>query len=168
MAAPTPSDIASPGTTTERISARELVVTRLVRGPARLVYAAWTTPELFRQWWAPSSFGVSIVSYDAEIRTGGSYRLVMNHPSLPQPMAFFGKYIEVTPSRLVWTNEEGGEAGAVTTVTFEDRGETTLVVVHERYPSEQALDDAISSGSTSGWPEQFAQLDQLLGDQPQD
>jgi uncharacterized protein YndB with AHSA1/START domain len=150
-------------TTTERTSDRELVVTRRVDGPARLVFKAWTTPELFRQWWAPASFGVSIVSYEAEIRAGGFYRLVMNHPSLPQPMAFFGNYLEVTPqSRLVWTNDEGGEAGAVTTVTFEDHGETTLVVVHELYPSKQTLDDALASGSTTGWPEQFAQLEAML------
>ncbi len=150
-------------TTVERTSERELVVTRAVNGPARLVFEAWTQPELFQRWWAPKSFGVTLVSYEADVRTGGKYRLVMDHPSLEQPMAFFGRYIEVTPPlRLVWTNDEGGEAGPVTTVTFEEENGATQVVVHELYPSKEALDEAMASGSTSGWSEQFAQLDDLI------
>ena len=78
-------------------------------------------------------------------------------------MAFFGKYIEVVPNqRIVWTNEEGDDEGAVTTVTFEDKDGATLVVVHELYPSKEALDEALASGATSGWGEQFEQLDALL------
>ena len=79
-------------------------------------------------------------------------------------MAFFGRYTEVTPnSRIVWTNEEGGEDGAVTTVTFEEReGGKTLVVMSDLHPSKEALDEAIASGSTSGFGEQFQQLDELL------
>ena len=112
---------------------------------------AWTTLELFKQWWAPKSFCVSFVSAEAEFRSGGSYRFVMAHPASEQPMAFFGKYLEVVPNtRLVWTNEEGGEGGAITTVTFEERGETTLVVIHDLYSSKEALDEAVASGSTSG------------------
>ena len=150
-------------TTVERKSGRELVVTRTFNGPARIVFEAWTRPELFRRWWAPESFGVSIVSHEADVRTGGTYRLVMGHPSLAQPMAFFGRYIEVTPhSRLVWTNDEGGEDGAVTTVTFEEKDGKTLLVFHELYPSKEALDSAIASGSTGGFSETFEQLDELL------
>jgi uncharacterized protein YndB with AHSA1/START domain len=151
-------------TTAERTSDRELVVTRTVAGPARLVFEAWTRPELFQRWWAPASFGLTLISYEADVRTGGGYRLVMGHPSSEQPMAFFGRYIEVTPpTRIVWTNEEGDDAGPVTTVTFAEKGEVTLVVVHELYPSKEALDEAMASGSTSGWGEQFEQLDALLG-----
>src|SRR3954452_18065907 len=114
-------------TRVERKSERELVVTRTFNGPARIVFEAWTKPELFRRWWAPKSFGVSVISCEIDVRTGGTYRLVMGHPSSEQPMAFFGRYIEVTPnSRLVWTNDEGGEGGAVTTVTFEEKGDATL------------------------------------------
>ena len=149
--------------TVERRSDRELVVTRTVNGPARLVFEAWTKPELFQRWWVPKSFGVTLISYEADVRTGGTYRLLMGHPSSEQPMPFFGRYIEVTPpSRLVWTNEEGDEAGAVTTVTFEDRGSETLVIVQDLYPSKEALDEAIASGSTSGWGEQFEQLEEFL------
>lgn len=150
-------------TIAERKSGREFVVTRTFNGPAHLVFQAWTKPELLKRWWAPESCGISFDSCEADVRTGGTYRFVFSHPAAPQPMSFFGRYLEVIPhSRLVWTNEEGGEGGAVTTVTFEETGGQTLVVVHDLYPSKEALDDAIASGSTSGAPEQFEQLDQLL------
>lgn len=150
-------------TTVERKSERELVVTRTFNGPARIVFQAWTKPELFQRWWAPKSCGLTILSCEMDVRTGGTYRLVMRHPSSGQPMAFFGRYLDVVPhSRVVWTNDEGGEDSAITTVTFEERGTETLVVVHELYPSKEALDDAMASGSTSGWSEQFEQLDAFL------
>ena len=150
-------------TTVERKSERELVVTRAFSGPARLVFEAWTKPELLTRWWAPKSFGVSFVSCEADVRAGGAYRFVFAHPDSAQPMAFFGRYLEVTPhARLVWTNEEGGDGGAVTTVTFEERGAETLVVMHDLHPSKEALDDAMASGSTCGFDETFAQLDELL------
>jgi uncharacterized protein YndB with AHSA1/START domain len=150
-------------TTVERKSERELVVTRSFNGPAHIVFDAWTKPELLKRWWIPKSIGMSFVSCEADVRTGGTYRFVFSHPSSEQPMAFFGKYVEVTPgSRLVWTNEEGDDDGSVTTVTFEEKGGETLVVVHELYPSKKALDDAMASGSIAWSGEQFEQLDQLL------
>src|SRR3954462_393023 len=125
-------------TTVERTSERELVVTRTFNAPARILFEAWTKPELLKRWGAPKSFGISFVSCEADVRTGGTYRFVFSHPASEQPMAFFGRYIEVTPhSRLVWTNEEGGEDGSVTTVTFEERGGKTLVVLHDLYPSKE-------------------------------
>ncbi len=150
-------------TTVERKSERELVVRRTFNGSARIVFEAWTRPELLKRWWAPKSYGVSFISCEADVRVGGTYRFVFRHPASEQPMAFFGRYIEVTPhSRLVWTNDEGGEGGAVTTVSFEARGAGTLVVMHDLYPSKEALDAAISSGSTGGFSETFEQLDQVL------
>jgi uncharacterized protein YndB with AHSA1/START domain len=150
-------------TTVERKSDRELVVTRTFNGPAHLVFQAWTTPELFQRWWVPQSFGLTILSGEMDIRTGGTYRLLMKHPSSEQPMAFFGRYLEVTPpARIVWTNDEGGEAGAVTTVTFEECGAQTVVVLRDLYPSKDALDAAIASQATSGFGEQFEQLAALL------
>jgi len=150
-------------TTAERTSEREVVVTRTFNGPARLVFAAWTTPDLLKRWWAPKSLGISFISCEADVRTGGTYRFVFSHAASEQPMAFFGRYIEVIPnSRLVWTNDEGGEGGAVTTVTFEERGGETLVVVHDLYPSKDALDGAIASGSMGEFGESFEQLDELL------
>ena len=150
-------------TTAERKSDRELVVTRSFNGPARLVFEAWSKPELFQRWWVPKSCGLTMLSCEMDVRTGGTYRIMMSHPSMPQPMAFFGRYLDVIPNtRIVWTNDEGGEGGAVTTVTFEERGGKTLVVWHDLYPSKEALDEAIASGSTSGFSEQFDQLAALL------
>jgi uncharacterized protein YndB with AHSA1/START domain len=150
-------------TTVERKSEREMVVTRTFKGPARIVFEAWTKPELLKRWWAPKSYGVSFLSCEADARTGGTYRFVFGHAASEQPMEFFGRFIEVTPhSRVVWTNDEGGEGGTVTTVTFEERGGETLVAIHDLYPSKEALDGAIASGSTGGQGESFAQLDELL------
>src|SRR5262249_54730014 len=129
-------------TTVERTSERELVVRRTVNGPARLVFEAWTKLELFQQWWVPKSMGMFLRSCEMDVRVGGRYRLVFGHDAA-NPTEFFGRYIEVTPpSRLVWTNDEGGDGGPITTVTFEDKGGKTLLVLHELYPSKEALDAA--------------------------
>jgi uncharacterized protein YndB with AHSA1/START domain len=129
----------------------------------RQLRSARFTPELLKQWWAPKSFGMTFISCEADVRTGGTYRFVFGHPASEQPMAFFGRYIDVTPhARLVWTNDEGCEGGAVTTVTFEERGGETLVVFRDLYPSKDALDGAIASGATGGFGESFAQPDSLL------
>ena len=142
----------------ERKSERELVVTRTFNGPARLVFEAWTRPELFQRWWVPQSMGMSLRSCEMDVRVGGKYRLEFE----PDAMAFFGTYLEVTPhSRLVWTNEEGGEGGPVTTVTFEDKGGKTLLVLHELYSSKEAL-DAAGTGAADAMDETFEQLDELL------
>ena len=148
-------------TTVERKSDREMVVTRTFDAPARIVYEAWSRPELFRQWWVPKSNCATLLSCEMDVRVGGGYRLEFAHPEAPQPFAFFGKYIEVVSnSRIVWTNEES-DAGAVTTVTFQEKGGKTLLVLHELYPSKEALDGALE-GMESGMPEQFEQLDELL------
>ncbi|MCC6319769.1 MAG: SRPBCC domain-containing protein [Gemmatimonadaceae bacterium] len=146
-------------TTVERTSERELVVTRTFNAPARIVYEAWTRAELFKQWWAPKSMGMSLRSCTLDVRVGGTYRLEF----APDGMAFFGTYLEVIPhARLVWTNEEGGEGGPVTTVTFEEQGGRTLLVMHELHASKEAL-DAAGSGAAEVTVETFAQLDALLG-----
>jgi uncharacterized protein YndB with AHSA1/START domain len=148
-------------TTVERKSERELVVTRTVNGPARIVFEAWTKPELFKRWWVPKSMGMSLLSCEMDVRVGGRYRLVFGLGA-SEPMAFFGTYLEVTPhSRLVWTNDEAGDAGQVTTVTFEEKAGKTWVVLHELYPSKEAL-DAAGTGAADAMPEQFEQLDELL------
>jgi uncharacterized protein YndB with AHSA1/START domain len=147
-------------TKVERKSERELVVTRTFNGPARIVFEAWTKPELIERWWVPKSMGMSLLSCEMDVRVGGKYRLVFSHDA-SEPMAFFGRYIEVTPySRLVWTNEES-EDGAVTTVTFEEQDGKTLLVMHELYPSKEAL-DAAGTGAADATVETFAQLDELL------
>jgi uncharacterized protein YndB with AHSA1/START domain len=150
-------------TTVDRKSGCELVVTRTLNAPPRIVFEAWTKPELLERWWAPKSFPISLLSCETDVRVGGRYRLVFGYEG--STMEFFGRYLEVTPpSRLVWTNDEGDEDGTVTTVTFEETDGKTLLVVHDLYPSKEALDGAIASGSTSGMPEALEQLDELLVD----
>jgi uncharacterized protein YndB with AHSA1/START domain len=146
----------------ERKSDRELVVSRTINAPAHVVFEAWTRAELFERWWVPRSFPISLLSCELDVRVGGKYRLVFGHEG--SAMEFFGTYLEVIPgSRLAWTNDEE-DAGPVTTVTFEETRGKTLVVVHDRYPSKEALDDAIASGSTgiTSMPESLGQLDELL------
>jgi len=146
-------------TTVERKSECELVVTRTVNGPARLVFEAWTKPELFRQWWVPKSLGMTLLSCDMDVRVGGTYHLVFAHEG--SQAAFFGTYEEVTPhKRLVWTNQESDE-GSVTTVTFAEQGGKTLLTLHELYPSKEAL-DAAGTGAADAMGESFEQLDELL------
>jgi uncharacterized protein YndB with AHSA1/START domain len=148
-------------TTVERKSERELVVTRIFDAPPRVVFEAWTRPELFARWWVPKSYGLSLLSCELDVRVGGTYRLVFAHAS--GPMAFFGRYLDVTAhSRLVWTNDEGGDGGAVTTVTFEQKDGKTLLVLCDLYPSKEALDAGIESGSTGAMGEAFEQLDEVI------
>jgi uncharacterized protein YndB with AHSA1/START domain len=145
-------------TTVERKSEREIVVTRTFNAQARIVFEAWTKPELFRQWWVPKSMGMSLLSCEMDVRVGGRYRLGFAHGD--SQMAFVGTYKEVTPhSRLVWTNDES-DGGAVSTVTFEEKSGKTLLVYHELYASKEALD--ANAGMENAMAETFAQLDELL------
>jgi uncharacterized protein YndB with AHSA1/START domain len=155
-----PTPMKTNPTAVERTSEREFVVTRSFDAPARLVFEAWTKPELFKQWWVPKSIGMSLLSCEMDVRVGGGYRLVFGTEG-SEGMAFFGRYIDVTPhSRLVWTNEEGDGGEAVTTVTFEEKDGTTLLVLRERHRSKEAVDEAIGFGE--GLRETFGQLDELL------
>ena len=144
-------------TTVERTSDREVVVTRTFAAPARLVFKAWAQADLFKQWWIPKSMGMTLESCEMDVRTGGRYRL-----SFGEGMDFHGRYVEVVPNqKIVWTNEEGGDAGSVTTATFEEKDGVTLLVVRELYPSKEAL-DAAGTGAQEAMRETFAQLDELL------
>ncbi len=153
--APNPAPVARKGD-------RELEATRLFDAPPATVYRAWSEADLFRRWWMPGSMtGVALVGCDMDVRTGGTYRLEFSAGG--QTMAFHGAYLDVVPNaRIVWTNDEG-EAGAITTVTFEDQGGKTLLRFHEIYPTAAALDDAMQ-GSAAGLPEQLDQLGQVLSD----
>jgi len=148
-------------TTVERKSDREVVVTRTINGPARIVFEAFTRADLFKRWWVPKSMGMTLLSCELDARVGGKYRLTFDVGG-PEPVAFFGSYVEVKPySRLAWTNEEGGDGGSVTTVTFEEKGGKTQVLLRETYPSKEAL-DAAGTGAADAMIETFDQLDELL------
>ena len=147
-------------TTVERKSDREVVVTRTFDAPACLVFEAWTKPELFKQWWVPQSMGMTLRSCELDVRTGGKYRLLFGDDPA-NPIAFFGKYLDVVPNqRIVWTNEEGGADGSVTTVTFEEKNGKTTLVMSELYPTKEALEAGI--GAQEAMNETFGQLDELL------
>ncbi len=159
----THSPLAENPTVVELRSDRELVVTRVFHAPPKLVYEAWTTPDLFKRWWTPKSSGMILLSCRMDVRVGGSYRLEFGRPNSNITMSFFGSYLEVVPtSRLVWTNEEGTD-GAVTTVTFTEQEGNTILVLSELYPTRVAL-DASFQGMEEGMPEQFGQLDDLLSE----
>lgn len=148
-------------TLVQKKSDREVVVTRTFDAPARLVFEAWTKPELFKKWWVPRSMGMTLRSCELDVRTSGTYRLIFGEDS-SNTMAFYGKYLEVVPNkRIVWTNEESGDAGSVTTVTLEERDCKTLLVMSELYPTKEAL-DAAGTGAQEAMIETFGQLDELL------
>ena len=147
-------------TAIERKGDRELVVTRTFDAPPSMVFRAWSEADLFRRWWVPKGAPMTLVACDMDVRTGGKYRLEFGVGD--ETMAFYGKYLDVVPnSRIVWTNDEGEEDGAVTTVTFEDRDGKTLLTFHEIYPTREALDEAMN-GSAAGLPQQLDQLEELL------
>lgn len=150
-------------TTVEPRGDREVVVTRTFDAPARLVFEAWSKAELLKQWWVPRSLGAVLLSCEADVRVGGSYRLVFKHPAFPEPMAFFGTYTEVVPhSRITWTNEESGEDGAITTVTLEEKDGKTRLVLRDLYRSKAARDGGMGSGAYDGMSETFEQLAAML------
>ena len=151
-------------TSVQRKSEREVIITRTFNAPARVVFEAWTKPELFKRWWVPKSVEMTMLSCEMDVRTGGTYRLVFKHPQAPEPMAFHGRYLEVIPhARVVWTNDEGGADGADTTVTFEEKAGKSLLTLHELHPSKAALDEALASNLEAGMvSETYDQLDELL------
>lgn len=147
-------------TAVERKSDREVMVTRSFDAPVHIVFEAWTNSQLFEQWWVPKSYGLTLLSCELDVRVGGKYRLEFGHPASEQPMAFFGTYTEVIPnSRIVWTNEES-EDGAVTTVTFEQQANKTVLIIHDLYPSIEALE---ASGASDGMHETLDQLAAFIG-----
>ena len=156
-------DSESRRTTVRKTSDREVVVTRTFDAPARLVFEAWSRPELFKRWWVPRSMGMTLRSCEMDVRTGGKYRLVFGDDPA-NTMAFFGSYLEVVPDkRIVWTNEESGDLGSVTTVSFEERDGKTLLVMSELYPTKEAL-DAAGIVAQEATHETFGQLDELLAE----
>lgn len=172
MAARHEGGYASPtGTQVERVSERELLITRVFRAQPRTVFEAMTRPELIDRWWAPRSLGVVMFACESDPRVGGHYRFVFGRPGEPQ-MAFSGTYTEVVPgARLVYTQvfepmRENGE-GLITSI-FEPHPQGTLFTSRERYPSKETLDGALASGMERGMRETLDQLDAMVAGQERD
>jgi uncharacterized protein YndB with AHSA1/START domain len=149
---------------------REIVIARTFNGPARIVFDAWTKPDLVKRWWAPTSRGVSVVRCDADLRAGGSYRYVLRIRS-GNEIAFSGTYTEVTPhTRLVYTHvfepaasgAKPEDAAVVVTVTFDERDGKTHLVSHTLCPSATVRDAIIASGMEHGMRETMDQLETLV------
>lgn len=151
----------SSNTQVTRKSDYELAVTRTFDALVQTIFKAWTQTDHFKQWWVPQSSGAVLRSCEQDVRVGGRHRVEITHPKVSAPMAFYGTYLEVAPnSRLVWTNEEN-EAGAVTTVSFNEVNGGTRVSLEKRYPTAQALDQALQ-GMQDAMSETFDQLEALL------
>jgi uncharacterized protein YndB with AHSA1/START domain len=152
-------------TMVERTSDRELTVTRTFDPPARIVFEAWTKPELLKRWWAPKSFGVSLFECEQDLGVGGAYRFAFGRDP-KKPEVFSGRYVEVDPpSRLVLTQlyERMPDVGdVVVTVTFEENGGTTRLTLHQLFPSKEALEGALASGMERGMRVTLDQLDALV------
>ena len=149
----------------ERVSDRELVVTRTFGGPPAAVFEAWTKPEVLKKWWAPRSMGVTLFICESDLRTGGAYRYVFGRDP-KDPEIFTGHYDEVVPGkRLVFSQvyERFRDAGAaIVTATFDEHDGRTLLTLRQVYPSKEALDGAIASGMERGTRITLDQLDDLL------
>jgi uncharacterized protein YndB with AHSA1/START domain len=152
-------------TIVERTADRELVVTRIFNAPARIVFDAWTKPELLKRWWAPKSFGVTLFECESDLRAGGTYRYAFGRDP-KNPEVFSGRYLEVDPpSRLVLTQlyERMAEAGeAVVTATFQETQGRTRLTLHQLFPSKDALEGALAAGMEAGMRVTLDQLDELV------
>jgi uncharacterized protein YndB with AHSA1/START domain len=156
---------ASNETIVERTGDRELTVTRTFNAPARIVFEAWTKPELLKRWWAPKSFGVSLFECESDLRAGGAYRYAFGRdPNNPE--VFSGRYLEVDPpSRLVLTQvyERMAHAGeVVVTAAFEESEGRTRLTLRQLFPSKEALEGALASGMERGMRVTLDQLDELV------
>lgn len=148
----------------ERTSERELVVTRTFDAPAKIVFDAWTKPELIVRWWAPRSFGMKLTTCEVDLRVGGKYRFVFEMTD-GQSREFFGVYKEVEPlERLVSTDDEQKATDAdeaYTATTFSERDGKTTVVVRQVFASKEEL-EAMAAGMEQGTHETYRQLDEVL------
>lgn len=150
-------------TTAEHTSDCDYVVTRAFSAPLHKVFAAWSEAALFQRWWVPKSFGLTLLSCEMDARMGGKYCLTFRHPESGEPLPFHGTYVAVSaPCLLSWSNDEEGGAAQITTVKFAESAGGTSVTMQERYPSKDALDEAIATGTVCSMDEPFAQLDELL------
>ncbi len=145
---------------------RELVVTRIIDAPRRLVFQAWTDPEQVANWWGPQGFVTT--HCDMDIRTGGAFRLCMRSPAGTNHWKR-GVYREIAkPERIVFTFawvDASGNPGheLLTTVTFEDHGAKTRLTLH------QAVFETLEGrdGHRSGWTSCLERFAEYLAQQHQ-
>ena len=141
---------------------REVVVTRVVDAPRRLVFAAWTDPSHIPNWLlGPAGWTMPVCELD--LRPGGAWRYVWRK-SDGSEMTMAGLVREVTPpERLVTTERWGPEwPETINTLALTESGGRTTITLTITYPSKAARDAALETGMKSGMDESFARLDRLV------
>jgi uncharacterized protein YndB with AHSA1/START domain len=144
-------------------SDREIAMTRVFDAPARLVFDAWTKPELIKRWLGVRA-GWTMAVCEVDLRVGGAYRYVWRGPDMTMGMG--GLYREVvSPTRLVSTekfDEAWYEGEAVDTMVLVERDGKTTVTTTVRYVSREVRDAVIKSGMATGVAEGYDKLAALL------
>jgi uncharacterized protein YndB with AHSA1/START domain len=139
----------------------QILITREFDAPARLVYRAWTTPELIRRWWAGDHGEVTSAAVD--LRVGGAWRYVMTANGGFE-VAFHGEYQDIVPDKRIVSTEvyEGmPDAAALSTMTLtEAAGRTTMTLLVD-HTSQENRDAHLNSGMEGGMQESLAQLEQV-------
>jgi len=144
-------------------SDREIAMTRVFDAPRRLVFDAWTKPELLRRWLGVRA-GWTMVVCEVDLKVGGAYRYVWRGPA--GDMGMGGVFREVVrPERIVSTEvfDDPWYAGeAVDTLVMVETGGKTTVTTTVRYVSQQVRDAVLASGMSRGVAESYDVLAEVL------
>jgi uncharacterized protein YndB with AHSA1/START domain len=146
---------------TTHAAPRQLRLERVIRADRERTFAAWTRPELLRQWSAPEGMTVENDG-ELDLRVGGRWHVAMVDPNGTRHEAF-GTYREITPpKRLVYTHQwkqgSGSSPETILTVEFlEVPGGTRVVLTQEGFDSPQSRD-----GHAQGWSSALDQLERLF------
>jgi uncharacterized protein YndB with AHSA1/START domain len=139
----------------------QILIRREFAAPRHLVYKAWTTPELIKQWWSAKRGEVTLAEVD--LRVGGKWRYVMIADGGFE-VAFHGEYREIIENeRLVSTEVFEGmpDAEAVDTMTFTEVNGRTTVTILVQHTSKEHRDAHINSGMEGGLQDALDLLEQV-------
>lgn len=150
------------------LSERELVLVRETDVPPEKLYAGWTTPELYPQWFCPKPWYVTDVEMD--LRPGGFSRMTMCGPD-GERFPNQGVYLEVVPNKkLVFTDayfanwEPNPDPFFTGIVTFETLPSgKTRYTARARHWTKEACEKHAAMGFKDGWSAAFDQLVELMG-----
>ena len=141
---------------------QEIVITRVVDAPRRVVFDAWTKPEHVQKWMlGPPGWSMPVCEID--LRSGGRWHFVWRKTG-GEEMDMSGLYREVVPpERLVSTERWGPEwPETINTTVFTESGGQTTITLTVTYPSKDARDAAMKTGMKDGMDQSYQNLDNLL------
>lgn len=149
----------------EAAADRELVITRVIDAPARLLFEAQSKPEHLLKWFGPAGYPLALCEVD--FRVGGKFRMTMREEKsgeLMQP--FGGEYVEIVPhKKIVYTDAFDGEGSEqmVVTITYDegDDGKTTLTI-HTLFGSAEMKRTHVEMGYQAGVNSGLDQLQDLV------